>query len=93
MQYVQVPPAGAAHEAAPGRPTLLFPLAAWVLVVALTFVAYCAVVAHEAQHRPAVRYHDAGAHRSTLFTSPPNGRSILPAINAAVDDHEGGGDG
>lgn len=93
MQYVQVPPAGAPHEAAPGRPTLFFPLAGWALVVALTFIAYCAVVAHEAGHRPAFRYRDAGANRSTLFTSPPNGRSILPASTAAFSGRQGGGDG
>ena len=93
MQYVRVPPAGALDGAAPRHPALFLPLTCWASVVALTFIAYCTVVAHEAGRQSEARYRESGMHRSTLFTSPPNGRSILSAIIAAVDGHEGGVDG
>jgi hypothetical protein len=76
MHFVQAPPIGAAQKAAPARRALITGLARWTLAAGLTFAAYCTVVAHEAGDAAESRYQDAGAHRSTVFTSPPNRRSI-----------------
>ena len=76
MHFVQSPPIGAAQVAAFARRSLFTGLARWTLVAGLAFGAYCAVVAHEAGNAAESRYQDAGAHRSTVFTSPPNRRSI-----------------
>ena len=84
MWYAQVPPADAANETSPRATALILPLARWALVVGFTFFAYGAVVMHETTSR----YQHTGAHRSTLFTSPPNARSMLPGTAASA---EGGG--